>query len=359
MTALSDLAQILLTQQGPARWICIAIAVSLLLLAWRTGLAIGGRVLSVVGQGLAFVWAKSPFNFRSAGWFWRTLRFVAIVSLVGAFAPQIHDWLQQTYTAPAYAIQHDDPEVAYAFEREIDRHLTMAEASSFRQRIAEIAAKIGSTPLALMEVGFSECGLNPFALNVTDGRVVAAGFIQFTAAGLTSCLLDGEKVSMEQVKDWCRTRNLERIMALTEAYFDAFAKGRPLPRPIDIYLCVFAPAFIGAGPDAVLYERSKWEEAYNGNKYFDGYLVETRNGKPLILRLNSAMDGRITVGELALHLEKKKSLLVAGLKKKKDSRFSTKKNSPAHKWAGLFDFGERPILFPLRVWRVVVVHHLV
>ena len=310
MTTLSDLLQIILSQPDPERWLFVAVALSLLLLALR----IFRKGLGIVRQVVGWLWAKSPLNFRGAGWFWRMARLAVLTLVLCSFAPQIHDGLQRwEQTAhPAYVIQHDDPSVAYCYEKEIDRHLTLAEASFFRQRIAEIAAKIGSTPLALMEVGFSECGLNPFALNVMDGRVVAAGVIQFTAKGLKPCLLDGQKVSMEQVKQWCRTRNLERIMALTEVYFDAFAKGRPLPRPIDIYLCVFAPAFIGAGPDAVLYDRRTWEAAYEGNKYFDGYFVETRNGKPLILRLNSAMDGRITVGELGLHLEKKKALLVGG-----------------------------------------------
>ena len=248
MTALSDLLQIILSQPDPERGAFVAAALSLLLLALR----IFGKGLEIVGLVVGWLWAKSPLNFRAKGWFWRMARLAVFTIVLCSFAPEIHDQFQrweQTHTHPAYVIQHAEPEVAYAYEKQAEQHLTQSELAFFKRRVDEIAAKIGSTPLALMEVGFSECGLNPFALNIMDGRVVAAGFIQFTSAGLTPCLLDGKRVSMEQVKEWCRARNLERVMALTEVYFDSFAKGRPLPRAIDIYLCVFAPAFIGAGPD--------------------------------------------------------------------------------------------------------------
>ena len=315
MTTLSDLLQIILSQPGPERWLFVAAALSLLLLALR----IFSKGLGIVRLVARWLWAKSPLNFRGAGWFWRMARLAVFTLLLCSFAPQIHDGLQrweQTSHAPVYVIQHDDPAVAYCYEKQIDRHLTLAEASFFRQRIAEIAAKIGSTPLALMEVGFSECGLNPFEFNIDPktGDTLAAGFIQFTPTGLEPCYLDGQKVTYRQVKGWCRARNLERIMACTEVYFDAFVKGRALPRPVDIYLCVFAPKFIGCDPEQTMYDKWNTPKQYygGGNEYFDGYFVETRNGKPLILRLNSAMDGRITVEELRLHLEKKKALLVGG-----------------------------------------------
>lgn len=331
MTTLSDLLQIILSQPDPERWLFVAAALSLLLLVLR----IFGKGLGIVGQVAGWLWAKSPLNMARGGqsyisilwvikipvsweWAWSVAKLFAYSGAVICFAPQIHDGLQRwKQTAhPAYVIQHDDPTVAYCYEKEIDRHLTLAEASFFRQRIAEIAAKIGSTPLALMEVGFSECGLNPFAFNIDPktGDTLAAGFIQFTPTGLEPCYLGGQKVTYRQVKGWCRARNLERIMACTEVYFDAFARGRALPRPVDIYLCVFAPKFIGCGPEQTMYDKWNTPKQYygGGNEYFDGYFVETRNGKPLILRLDSAMDGRITVGELALHLEKKKARLVGG-----------------------------------------------
>ena len=319
MTAISDLLQIILSQPDPERWAFVAAALSLLLLALR----IFGKGLSIVGLVSGWLWAKSPLNFRAAGWFWRMTRLATLTIVLCYFAPQIHDQFQrweQTHTHPTYVIQHAEPEVAYAYEKQAEQHLTQSELAFFKRRVDEISAKIGSTPLALMEVGFSECGLNPFAFNIDPktGDTLAAGFIQFTPTGLLPCYLDGQRVTYRQVKAWCRARNLERIMACTEVYFDAFARGRALPRPIDIYLAVFAPRFIGFGPEQTMYDKWNTPKQYygGGNEYFDGYFVETRNGKPLILRLNSHMDGRITVGELALHLEKKKSLLVSGAKNK-------------------------------------------
>jgi hypothetical protein len=75
-------------------------------------------------------------------------------------------------------------------------------------------------------------------------------------------------------------------------------------------MCVFAPAFVGASPDAVLYEGYN-NPAYYHNSGFDGYKVV--NGK--IVRLESYKDGRITVGEVALHLAKKESLFLKQDKK--------------------------------------------
>lgn len=326
MTPLSDLAQIILNLPQPGRWFALLMLLSVLLLLLRTalkGIGLGWRAVKSVG---GWFWAKSLLNVWGGGWFWRMVRLCALTFVFSSFAPQIHDGLQrieQTYHTPAYVIQHSEPEVAFAYEKQIEQHLTQSEASFFRRRIDEIAAKIGSTPLALMEVGYSECALNPFAFNTEWNKerqrwdTLAAGFIQFTPTGLLPCYLDGQKVSFRQVKDWCKTRNLERVMTLTEVYFDAFAKGRPLPRAIDIYLCVFAPKYIGQPFEATMYDRWNTPKEYwgGGNEYFDGYFLKTHNGKPLIMRLNSAMDGRITVGELALHLEKKKALLVGGAKK--------------------------------------------
>ena len=67
--------------------------------------------------------------------------------------------------------------------------------------------KVGCSPLAIYEVAYSECGLNPFRIR-DDG--VAAGWIQFTTNGLPGIPTDGRQTTLPEVKDACRRRDVAR-----------------------------------------------------------------------------------------------------------------------------------------------------
>ena len=322
MTRLSDLLQIALSLDQPWNFLAALAILCAIWQGWKIFAAIWRAFIWVVKR----VWAiRIRFGFEQ-GWFWGIIKtgFIAgLAALICAFSAPISDglqWMEQRYLKPAYVVQYDTTIAGDAYEAEMLKHLSIREAEIFKKRIAEIAAKYGSTQLAMYEVGFSECALNPFAFNRNrfTGDTVAAGFIQFTANGIKNVLLEGQHVTMRQVKDWCNGRQLDSIMLLTDAYFEAVCNGRPLPRPIDVYTAVFAPKFIGCGDSQVLYDRKTWEAAYTQNIGFDGYFVEALpNGKQIIRQTIGARDGKITIHDVRLHLERKKALLVGAWVRKK------------------------------------------
>jgi hypothetical protein len=198
---------------------------------------------------------------------------------------------------PAYEVSDTSSYAVSIYEAELRKRVRPDEAEIVIQRTREIAAKTGSTPLAIYEVAHSECGLDPFCVR-TDG--VAAGWIQFTTVGLT-----GLGYNLAQVKQACRERNTAFIMDLTERYLLDRAKGKALNDALQVYLCVFAPAFIAADENAVLYQG--WNNpAYYLNSGFDGYY--SQNGR--IFRAHSVKDGRIKINEIKMHLAAKKSRLL-------------------------------------------------
>jgi len=150
---------------------------------------------------------------------------------------------------------------------------------------------------------------------------VAAGFIQFTAIGLQGCVLDGQPVTMRMVKDWCMKRDLERIMACTDVYFETVCKGRPMPTALDVYIAVFAWGYLGKPDSEVLYSKFGTpfsQRAYTQNIGFDGYFVEALpNGKQIIRQTIGTRDGKITINDVRLHLDAKKSMLVGAWVRKK------------------------------------------
>jgi len=322
MTALSDLLQIALSLEYPEKWLSLA---GIALLLWQ-GAKVARRVWRCIVWAIKQIWSvRIRFGFQKGviNGIIKTGFISGFVSLLCAFSAPISDglqWMEQRYLKPAYVVQYDTTIAGDAYEAEMMKHLSGREAEIFKRRIAQIAAKYGSTQLAMYEVGFSECALNPFAFNRNrfTGDTVAAGFIQFTANGIKNVLLEGQHVTMRQVKDWCNGRQLDSIMLLTDAYFEAVCNGRPLPRPIDVYTAVFAPKFIGCGDSQVLYDRKTWEAAYTQNIGFDGYFVESLpNGKQIIRQTIGARDGKITINDVRLHLERKKALLVGAWVRKK------------------------------------------
>lgn len=205
-------------------------------------------------------------------------------------------YLEQVWT-PAYVTSDTSAHALAIYEEALARGCDTWEAGVVRRRVQEIAAKVGCSPLAIYEVAWSECGLNPFKIR-DDG--VAAGFIQFTAVGATGI------TTLPEVKAACKNRDIEKMMDWTERYLVSRANGKPLRDATDVYVCVFAPGFVGAPDEQVLYQG--WRNpAYYMNRIFDGYHIDH---KGRIMRRDAAMDGKITIGELRLHLEAKKARLI-------------------------------------------------
>lgn len=242
--------------------------------------------------------------------FWRVgtaLKTAAIAAGVYLFSPAIASTLQhieQYYICPVYytTTAPDTIELLARYETEIRKHTDGYEFEVLRTETAKTALAIGSTPLAIYETAYLECGLDPFRVR-EDG--VAAGWIQFTRAGVVGLEIEGRRYTLEQVRAACRARDIRLVMRLTDAYLKHKYEraGRvPLNNGIDLYLAVFAPAHIGAPPERVVYSGTG-NPAYYKNRGLDGWMVD--GGR--IVR--GARDGRITVFEIFLCLKRKNALI--------------------------------------------------
>ena len=291
MTTISNTIQIILNQPGPTRF---AGCVVLVLFVWQ--------LFRIAGFGLSILFRLLlPFRL------W-TLTAGCIGGLiVTLFATPLSDLLQdleQRYWSPVYVDQFSglsDGELLTLYETELRRHTTPEEFRIVKDSTAAISDRIGSTPLAIYEAAYLECGLNPF--RVRDDRV-AAGWIQFTRAGLS-----GLGVSLEKVIAACERRDAAFIMGLTGKYLARKAErlpaGSTMANTIDLYLAIFAPAHIGRAANQVVYSGYS-DRRYSLNSGLDGWYID--GGK--IIRSRAACDGRITVGEIYLCLESKKARLI-------------------------------------------------
>ena len=289
MTALSDTIQIALQYGLPGATILFAA----LWITWRSFWAALGWLWSVITKALP------PLKWSSAVW-------IALGGcLLCAFSAPITaglETLEYTYFDPVRVGQYTASEEMKIriYENEIRRHTTPQEFQTVRDSTAAIAARIGSTPLAIYETAYLECGLNPF--RVRDDRV-AAGWIQFTAAGCK-----GLGITKEQVIAACQRRDAAFIMDYTGRYLarkaDRLPAGATLRNTIDLYLAVFAPAHIGADENKVVYAGFQ-NPAYFKNAGLDGWKVDSAGR---IVR--GARDGKITAFEIYLCLERKKALLL-------------------------------------------------
>jgi hypothetical protein len=290
MKPLSDAVQILLSMQGAFGFAACC------LLAWC--LIQASALLSMLAKVVRLSWGFiRRFIVLPIGR--RVFYILALASILFVCRLPLADALQyaEFVFIPAYEVSDTSSYAVSVYENELRKKVRPDEAEIVIRRTREISAKTGSTPLAIYEVAHSECGLDPFCIR-TDG--VAAGWIQFTTVGLT-----GLGYNLAQVKQACRERNTAFIMDLTEKYLMDRAKGKALSDALQVYLCVFAPAFIGADENAVLYQG--WNNpAYYLNSGFDGYY--SQNGR--IFRAHSVKDGRIKINEIKMHLAAKKSRLL-------------------------------------------------
>ncbi len=300
MQQASDIIQIMLTDGTWIGYVCWVIAVLLFFQLLKLAF--------VPVRLFAWVWSIRHIIFVTPGkWFLAKVLLCAL--LLWMMRNQVSDGIQyveQRYIHPAFVMDDTTRHTMAIYEAELSKRLDSYEFETVKNRTHEMAAKYGSTPLAIYEVAYSECGLNPFTIR-TDG--VAAGWIQFTNAGLNGLMINGRKATLEQVKDACRRRDIETIMDLTDQYFATRTKGMPLTRSVDVYVCVFAPGHIGKPDNQVLYE-GRNNPSYYMNKGLDGYYIANIGGRQQIFRSQAACDGRITIQDMALALQAKKSRLI-------------------------------------------------
>lgn len=206
------------------------------------------------------------------------------------------------YQTPVYEstfLQTSEDGKAAAFERELQRHVSASEFQVIQSATVQTAAKIGCKPSDIYAVAYSECGLDPFNVR---GDKVAAGWIQFTSAGVGST----PGLTLRRVIRACDRREVDSIMVWTDNYLMEAVRtsGQLLTNAADVYLAVFAPAKIGKR--GVLYE-GRNNPAYYLNSGIDGWVRQT-DGR--ILRQQRAIDYKITDTELSLMLEYKAAKLL-------------------------------------------------
>lgn len=312
--SLADFLQLLLQQESALRWLFCLILVFLALQIWRIA-----RLVTV--QSFRLLKGSWRFVF---GWGKRHLIAIGILgTLLWLFSTPLVDLIQdveQRYLRPVWLQQYDHLAEAHQiaiYEEELGKRIDPYQKQVVMQRTREIAAKIQSTPLAIYECAYLECGLYPFT--VRRDRV-AAGWIQFTRVGLGGLRYQGRPVAYEEVLQACADKNIEFMMDLTELYLvDKYQRAgrRPLINTIDLYLALFAPALIGAESERIVYQ------GYNNPSYYlndglDGWYVanEGPGGRRQIFRKNSMKDGKITIWEMYLALEAKKGRLIGSYLKK-------------------------------------------
>lgn len=239
---------------------------------------------------------------------WKLLLFLIVITTAAWFNRQsLNDqwqYVEQVYLVPVYANSDTSAWALGCYEAEMRRWVSEKEFEIVQRKTRETAAALGSTPLAIYEVAYSECGLNPFAANINElGDTVAFGWIQFTRAGCANLQCDGADLNMRRVKDWGKSRNVSAMMDATKSYLVDRSKGKPLPTATDIYICVFAPGFIGQPESQVLYSSVQNPKAYRENAGLDGYgVVQGR-----AVKLPRFCDGKITIEDMRLHLLMKRS----------------------------------------------------
>jgi len=267
-------------------------------------------LLGATKQTAAFVFSLFPK--MGFGFFFR---WGVLCVMLSFFRFQIIDFCQymyQYYYSPVYVGQWegaDKLDIEQRFLDALKKNVTRREYDILMAHTDSLAARHGSTVMAFLQVYNSECGLNPFAVNVEtreNGSVdtVAAGQIQFTATGVKELTVNGENVTMRRVKNAINSRNIRYLCDASNAYFANI--NRALPRPCDVYTAVFMPAFVGKTDDTVIASKfSDKPQYYYRNTGLDGYKV--KNG--VVLYSDAYKDGKITIGELGLRLAYKAAKL--------------------------------------------------
>lgn len=297
MKNLSDLIQILCLDGGAIGFLTWLVIVTVALYVLTAVNRTARMVLSQIGRILLKPTWEMGF----------TILFFTILCF--CFRSTISDqwqYVEQVYWFPTYDSSDTSAWATERYESELKRYVSESEFTTIKAATARTAAAIGAKPIDIYEVAYSECGLNPFAANVNKltGDTVAFGWIQFTRAGCIGLQCNAAPVNMATVKAWGKTRNVPAMMQATHDYLTGRANGQRLESAVQVYICIFAPAFCGAGENTVLYAASSSApQNYWQNAGFDGYGLQ--DGK--IIKSNKFIDRKITVQDLRLHLAVKKA----------------------------------------------------
>lgn len=295
----SDWVQVFMTDGSAIGWL---VWLLIALVIFQLGKAVWGTFWTAA----RFLWRhKFIILLRPS---WKLLTVLAIVATIAWFNRNyLNDnwqYVEQVYLSPTYLNTDTSLWALSCYESELRRWVSEKEFEIVQRKTRETADAIGSTPLSIYEVAYSECGLNPFAANTNErGDTVAFGWIQFTRAGCQNIQCEGQELTMRTVKNWGRTRNVGAMMDATKSYLVDRAKGNPLPTATDVYVCVFAPGFVGQPESQVLYSASQTPKAYRENASLDGYGVVGDK----VVKLPRFVDGKITVGDMRMHLVMKRS----------------------------------------------------
>ena len=298
---ITDLAQVLLNQSGAWKFFSCALIFSLCWLVWRYFWAAVSFLFKV--------WEELKKPFIPVSW-WSLFVILIGSGFTSLFSTQISDgleWVEQKYLDPTYITSDTSSFAVKCFENELSKNLAGEQMQILVKWTDKIAQDCGSNRLAIYEVYNSECALNPFAVNVnTKGDTVACGVIQFTRVGIS-----GLSVSYRQVKDAVIKKDLEFLMTLAHAYMVRASQGVRLPDAASVYTAVFMPSFVGGDMNTVLASlRSSHPYLYLENIGLDGHYLDGQK----IMTSPKARDGKITIHDLHLHLELKKSQLLKKFK---------------------------------------------
>lgn len=296
---MTDALQILLNQSGAWKFFSCALIFSCGWLVWRYFFALFGLTIKIWRE------IKKPFIPVSI---WSVVFICIGGGLTSLFSVQLSDgleWFEQKYLDPVYVSNDTSSFAVKCYESELSKNLSSEQMQTLVTWTDRIAKDCGSTRLAFYEVYNSECGLNPFAVNTRfrNGRVdtIAAGILQFTSAGIEGLS------TMREVKDAVIRKDLEFLMELSYRYMERASQGKSLERATDVYTAVFMPKFVGCSDQTVLASlNSSRPDYYLENICLDGHYLDNQK----IMTSPKARDGKITIYDLYLHLELKKSQIL-------------------------------------------------
>lgn len=291
MKQIIDIIQVLLNHPFG----CVALSMCVILLAKIIRIGLGDSMVFVkYVLGRYFIKPNKTNGFSAV-----IMSFVFIV-----FSSEISDALQsyeQTEINPVFSFEapeKETDETVKAFENEIKKQVGTIDFETVQKYCKMAADTLGCHITDIYSVALSECALNPYSIHK---KGVAAGWTQLTAAGCKNLYLNGESVTLENVKYACQNKNIDYVMQTAFAYWVNRANGRKCSGMRDFYMLVFAPAFVGCSENAVLYEGAN-NPSYYMNNGFDGYITDNLGR---IIRLNKYKDYRITAKEVELHVQKK------------------------------------------------------
>ena len=306
--AVFDFIQYLLNQDTWLRWVACILLAYAVLQTWRIVRLVFRYSFRFLKKSYRFVFVWGKRNW---------IIIAALGTLLWALSNPVIDLLQdieQRFLYPVYVDEYSqlsEPHLTAIFEAELGKRVDPYQKSVVIRRTRETAARIGSIPLAIYEAAYLECGLKPFEVR---SDLVAAGWIQFTRAGLASLAYKGKPVTFDDVLRACKSKDIDFMMDLTELYllrrYEQSGK-KPLNNTIDLYLALFAPAYIGAPHQRVVYQGFD-NPSYYKNAGLDGWYAQPdAMGRRQIFNKRSGRDGKITIEEIYLALESKKNRLLA------------------------------------------------